>query len=137
VEVAAVSDYDDLPLFAPRPRARRRDPLSSRLAGEKAERFINEHAITVLKLILDNPMRTAKELAALPKATLDYWQISRRLGELAEHEWIERVPDPRTKELRCIAKTKASDYFGVPNPSSGSWQEHPGPGEKIRDARLT
>jgi hypothetical protein len=138
VEVAAVSEQIGL-FDAPKrkPRHRRSDPLSSMVAAERSVAFLAEHAIAALKMILDAPGLTAKQLAALPKATLTYHQLSRRTGELAEGGWIVRTPCPVSHELRMIATSKASAYFGCPNPASGSWQEHPGPGEKIRDARLT
>jgi hypothetical protein len=122
---------------ARKPRHRRHDPIGSLVAAERSVAFLAEHAIAALKMILDAPGLTAKQLAALPKATLTYHQLSRRTGELAEGGWIVRTPCPVSHELRMIATSKASSYFGCPNPASGSWQEYPGPGEKIVSERLS
>jgi hypothetical protein len=123
---------------ARKPRHRRHDPVGSLVAAELISPLVSEHGITIIRAILNHPGLTSRELAALPTMALDNVQIARRAKELEDLGLIVRTPCPRTHQLRMLATSKASNYFGTCNPAYGKWEEYGGKGGSvIADERLT
>ena len=75
------------------PRVHKRDPVSSSVAADKAERdgTIGRQARATLALVRRYPGRTSKELAAL--SSLDRYQLARRLPELRTAGVVERTDE--------------------------------------------
>lgn len=72
------------------PLFRRADPSTSEKAAKRAgaHGILKAHQGEVLRLIREHPGSTARELAG--KGELDYYQISRRVGELVGLRMIVR-----------------------------------------------
>lgn len=76
------------------PRARRRDPATSKAAGLKASEFASGHAARILAALVERGPMTAKEIAE--RTGLTDVQVSRRGKELVEARLVTIGPD--TKE---------------------------------------
>jgi hypothetical protein len=107
------------PLFEPRPRARRADPLSSHAAADELERSGRAEAQRrqVLAVLRRWPGSTSAELAAL--GGLDRHMVARRLPELYRAGYAERVSAGRAC-LRWWPRVPRQDEIRHPALSGGS-----------------
>lgn len=73
-----------------RPRARRRDPITSHQAAEKAAKFANGHRERILEVMdFSGQSMTAEEIAY--RTSLTVVQIDRRLPEMERAGLIEQT----------------------------------------------
>lgn len=80
-----------------RPRSRRRDPLTSRIAAQRTARVYRGQLLRVLEAVRAHPMQTACELARHmlepgEDATRLRYLVSRRTADLARDGAIRRCP---------------------------------------------
>lgn len=75
------------------PRARRRDPETSRVAAEKARSFSARHAAKIWTCLKDFGALTPREVSE--RTGLEYHAVQRRGLEMETAKLITRVPDER------------------------------------------
>jgi hypothetical protein len=96
-----------LPLFDWSPRARTSDPRTSKVAGERAQRFARGHAALIIKALVEHGPGTASEVGA--RCGLSVVQVDRRALELVNGGWVLRFDHGR-RELVLVATAKSEEW---------------------------